>query len=587
MLLDSAIIHLPTQCFAALVASTLFSLVILSMLSTRTKQVFTYGRRNKRIINDRDDLFDVPDSKNSSAPNGSKRLDYQIVALATPLARREQGAGKRLDIVVSPSSTGSPPLSSHNLPKRRRENYQALSSIKPRHSPSSSRQPLTSHSVNISQRSSPSGRKKMTKLSRSRAALLPQSPDVDMDIFVIDETGRRVSQERRVSKTNVKVNQRTILHPGPAMHTATGAIVISDSDDSDGSSKFKRRVKRWPKVLSSSEEEVESPIRPASSLTSPSPNTTGVNPAETPVAKDLSEPPISRHSSRLTGARIPKADFRVEIISRRPPALLRGQHQGVTLYDSPPQPPPTKYRQLTPIRRKGPTFPRLPPSPSTITDLDISLDLADLNLSSIPTEDHALPNQPPHLIPLLDECGQDAPVEFSAFIEAFPVHPIVRPSCSGRAAFQKIGEASYSEVFGIGDVVLKIIPIHNEEGPDETDAETPAPSDARDVLKEIIVTRALGEMCDGFVSLLKTYVVRGKYPSLLLDLWDEYNQTKGSESVRPGASPRVSKPHLILNLTRHVGLVTGVRYNRAAQWRPGFGGLLVQPTSQDGLETSL
>ena len=539
MLLNSANIHLPTQCFAALVASTLFSLVILSMLSTRTKQVFTYGRRNKRIINDRDDLFDVPDSKNSSAPNGSKRLDYQIVALATPLARREQGAGKRLDIMVSPSSTGSPPLSSHNLPKRRRENYQALSSIKPRHSPSSSRQPLTSHSVNISQRSSPSGRKKMTKLSRSRAALLPQSPDVDMDIFVIDETGRRVSQERRVSKTNVKVNQRTILHPGPAMHTATGAIVISDSDDSDGSSKFKRRVKRWPKVLSSSEEEVESPIRPASSLTSPSPNTTGVNPAETPVAKDLSEPPISRHSSRLTGARIPKANFRVEIISRRPPALLRGQHQGVTLYDSPPQPPPAKHRQLTPIRRKGPTFPRLPPSPSTITDLDISLDLADLTLSSIPTEDHALPNQPPHLIPLLDECGQDAPVEFSAFIEAFPVHPIVRPSCSGRAAFQKIGEASYSEVFGIGDVVLKIIPIHNEEGPDETDAETPAPSDARDVLKEIIVTRALGEMCDGFVSLLKTYVVRGKYPSLLLDLWDEYNQTKGSESVRPGASPRV------------------------------------------------
>ena len=585
MLLNSAIIYLPTQCFAVLIASALFSLVIFPMLSTRTKQVFTYGRRNKRIINDRDDLFDVPDTKNSSAPNGSKRLDHQIVALATPLARREKGAGKKRNIVVSPSSTGSPPLSSHNFPKRRRENYQALSSIKPRHSPSSSRPPLSSHSVNMSQRSPLTGRKKMTKLSGSRAALLPQSPDVNMDIFVIDETGRRVSQERRVSKTNVKVNQRTILHRGPAMHTATGAIVVSDSDDSDGSSKFKRRAKRWPKVLSSSEEEFESPIRSASSLNSPRPNTTGVNPAETPVAKDLSKPPISHYSSRPTSVTIPKANFRVEIISRRPPALLRGQQQGVTLHDSPPQPLPTKHRQLTPIRRKGPTFPRLPPSPSTITDLDI--DLADLTLSSIPTEDHALPDQPPHLIPLLDECGQDAPVEFSAFIEAFPVHPIVRPSCSGRAAFQKIGEASYSEVFGIGDVVLKIIPIHNEERPDETDAETPAPSDARDVLKEIIVTRALGETCDGFVSLLKTYVVRGKYPSLLLDLWDEYNQTKGSESVRPGAIHRVSKPHLSLNLTRHVGLVTGVRYNRVAQWRPGFGGILVQPTSQDWLETSL
>jgi len=120
------------------------------------------------------------------------------------------------------------------------------------------------------------------------------------------------------------------------------------------------------------------------------------------------------------------------------------------------------------------------------------------------------------------------------------VHPIVRSSYPGRAEFQKIGEASYSEVFGIGDVVLKIIPIHNEECLDEIDAETPAPSDAKDILKEIVVTRALGEMCNGFVNLLKTYVVRGKYPSLLLDLWDEYDQTKGSESVRPGAIPRVS-----------------------------------------------
>jgi hypothetical protein len=177
-------------------------------------------------------------------------------------------------------------------------------------------------------------------------------------------------------------------------------------------------------------------------------------------------------------------------------------------------------------------------------------------------------------------------VEFSAFIEAFPVHPIVR-SCSGHATFQKIGEASYSEVFGIGDVVLKIIPIRNEEGPDKIDAETPAPSDAKDVLKEIVVTRAMGEMCNGFVNLLKTYVIRGKYPSLLLDLWDEYNRTKGSESVRPGATPHVPVLHLSLNLTRHVCLIAGVRYNRVTKWRPGFGSILVQPTCQVGLETGL
>ena len=38
----------------------------------------------------------------------------------------------------------------------------------------------------------------------------------------------------------------------------------------------------------------------------------------------------------------------------------------------------------------------------------------------------------------------------------------------------------------------------------------------------------------GFVKLLKNYVVRGRYPEVLLQLWDEYNERKGSESIRPG-----------------------------------------------------
>ena len=56
------------------------------------------------------------------------------------------------------------------------------------------------------------------------------------------------------------------------------------------------------------------------------------------------------------------------------------------------------------------------------------------------------------------------------------------------------------------------------------------------MLNEIIVTRAMGATCPGFVELLRAYVVRGKYPSLLLDLWDEYDERKGSEGIRPGMS---------------------------------------------------
>ena len=471
-----------------------------------------------------------------------------------------------------------PPIPSRNRPKKGHENDQAHSSLNCRRSPRSSRQPLNSHSVNISGRSPLSAPKKKARLSGSSGARLPQSPAVDVDIIVLDETGRRISQERRVSKTNVQVNKRTTLHPGPTPHrhsSIVDVIMVSDNDDDDPSPQLKRRAKRWPKVMNSSDEEdAQISTHP---LKSPQPSINGEKPSETP---DRLKP-----CPWISPAKFPKTQFWVEVPSPRPLTLLRGQPQGLAHYDSPYQHSFGKSRQFTPIRRKGLAFPRLPLSPST-TDLDLSLDFTDLAISST-LEDQAVHDQPPHLIPLLDECGQDAPVEFSAFIEAFPVHPIVQSSCTGRASFQKIGEASYSEVFGIGDVVLKIIPIRDEEYPDKTDAETPAPSDAKDILKEIIVTRALGEICNGFINLLKTYVVRGKYPSLLLDLWDEYNQTKGSESVRPGGTLNISTARPSLNFPRYVGFITGVRNNRVAQWRSRFGSIFVQPTSQDRLEASL
>ena len=305
------------------------------MLSTHTKQVFSYGRRNRRIINDKHDLFDVQDTNKSSAPNGTRKIDDPIAILATPPARRKRGTGKRHENMISPSPTGPPPMPLHNRPKKRRENDQANSS-KRRHSPSSARRPLSSHSVNVSRRSSLSAPKKLAKLSGSRGTLVPKSPDVNMDIIIIDGAGRRVSQERRVSKTNVQVNHRTTLHPGPATRrhaTATDAIVVSDSDDSDGSTLgIKRRAKWWPKVSSSSDEEdwVESPIRSASSLTSSGSDANRNEPTETAVATDLLKP--------RSPTKLPNAHFYVEIVKPRPPTQLRGQHRELTLYDSPPQP---------------------------------------------------------------------------------------------------------------------------------------------------------------------------------------------------------------------------------------------------------
>jgi len=566
----------------ARLASAFTSPITLPMLGTRTKQVSSYGRRNRRVINDdRHDIFE--DIKKTSVPSGPRVLDHRAHAIHdTPPPRRGNRTNKNPESMPSPSSAFSPPsIPSHNRPKKGHENDQAHSSLKCRHSPSSGRRPLNSHSVNISGRSPLNGPKKKARRSGSSGALLPPSPAVDVDIIVLDETGRRVSQERR------QVNKRTALHPGLTMHrhsSVTDVVEVSDDDDDDPSPEFKRRAKRWPKVMNSSDEEDADQIslHHVSHLNAPKPDTNRQNPSETPEVTDHLKPQIPR--PWISPAKFAKTQFWVEIPSLLPPALSRVQ--GVAHYDSPYQPTRGKDRQLTPIRRKGLAFSRVPPSPST-TDLDLSLDLADLVLSSTPVENHAVHDQPPHLIPLLDECGQGAPVEFSAFIESFPVHPIVRSSCSGRASFQKIGEASYSEVFGIGDIVLKVIPIRDEEYPDKTDAETPAPSDAKDILKEIVVTRALGEICNGFVNLLKTYVVRGKYPSLLLDLWDEYNQTKGSESVRPGGTLHILTTRPSLKFPRYVGRITGVRNNRVTQWRPRFGSIFIWPSSQDRLEASL
>lgn len=162
-------------------------------------------------------------------------------------------------------------------------------------------------------------------------------------------------------------------------------------------------------------------------------------------------------------------------------------------------------------------------------------------------ETHPQPKRTsPNLRPLLSECGQIVPFEFASFIETFPVDPIVSfcdtniPLGKSHSSYEKVGEASYSEVFGIGNVVLKIIPLL-VDGLDTsllwTASNDPPPSSGvEDVLNEIRITRTMGEICKGFIRLLRAHIVQGPYPKSLLTLWDEYDSKRGSESIRPGDS---------------------------------------------------
>ncbi|KAJ7167503.1 hypothetical protein C8R46DRAFT_1163059 [Mycena filopes] len=316
-----------------------------------------------------------------------------------------------------------------------------------------------------------------------------------VDILVVDDAGTTISQERRVSGSNRCVSFATLRTTDMA-HESSPHYKTPTATTSSRHRNAPRRLRRLISTRVESDESDSSDDAIAYTLTTTA-SQAYIHPTRTTTPIPASPSPIHRP------------------------------------------------RQLTPIRGARRMYaPPSPPSPTTPTedDLDdLTLDISSLDISPPPAP--APPVAPAYLQPLLAECGQRASglLEFSAFIRSFPFDPLVcgRGGSAGTGGFRKIGEASYSEVFGIGDVVLKVIPLALTETQRRlrpnaaVEPEGPFATDAKDVLKEIIVTHAMGEVCDGFVKLLRTYIVKGTYPQVLLELWDEYYERKGSEGVRP------------------------------------------------------
>ncbi|KLT41186.1 hypothetical protein CC85DRAFT_248103 [Cutaneotrichosporon oleaginosum] len=105
----------------------------------------------------------------------------------------------------------------------------------------------------------------------------------------------------------------------------------------------------------------------------------------------------------------------------------------------------------------------------------------------------------------------------------------------------KVGEASYSEVFSVGDgdraVVVKVVPLLGKTGSSskgKTVAEFPDCSAVPDVVREIEITRRMSQTPGGgFVEFLGAFVVEGTYPAQLLAEWDRYSDECGTENLRP------------------------------------------------------
>ncbi|KAL1946497.1 hypothetical protein VTO73DRAFT_14601 [Trametes versicolor] len=518
------------------------------MLGARTKQVFAYGRRGHRIVNVSDDsdrrktkeayLIDI--RRENAAPESpvvsSKSLKTSVVQKSSQRA----GTGKRSPKAVKVGAAA--------LPKSKRH---ILGSFAP-NAPAS---PAIAAPLKAKRR----------QPANKRSALAPSSPIVNLDIVVLDGQGRRVSQERRISRSDVPANvlAAPVLEPkAPARAKAKKQnepiVLSSGTEDEAPVTRPKRttRIRKAAPIIISDDESSGSgsdyaPPSAATSLEADSsleistpipkakrgPARTRVNvvlspppsPSPSPPSSPLATPPVHVEAFPSPGSQkkaLPPSVSvaRAHTLPHQPPRPQQFAPFASLSQIDEAGPSRSKPRCLTPIRARPRRAlfpaPPSPPSPTTPTDLDVTFDFAQLALSpnalaEVQQLGEAGPLQPAHIRPLLEECAQAGPHEFSAFIEMFPFDPIVQDTSAegagaGPPRFLKIGEASFSEVFGIGGVVLKIIPLRDEERMGALDgaADGPAPSDAKDVLKEMIVTRAMGATCPGFVELLRTEGVR-------------------------------------------------------------------------------
>ncbi|KAF8341263.1 uncharacterized protein EI90DRAFT_3150429 [Cantharellus anzutake] len=186
----------------------------------------------------------------------------------------------------------------------------------------------------------------------------------------------------------------------------------------------------------------------------------------------------------------------------------------------------------------------------------------------------------PSLLELLRICGQEEPLDFESFVATFPFDKDIQNLVSVDMHvhdvdlnFRKVGEASFSEVYRVGNVVLKIIPITStlDSGRRGDLRRCPNISAVEDVLREVRATERVGVSHPGFTRLLKTFLVRGHYPELLLDEWDAYDERKGSENHSPEFLP-ADQEYVVIVLP-HGGpdletvALTAQRSKRRCTWR--------------------
>lgn len=450
-----------------------------------TKRVVSYGKRSTRIV-----YF----SKDKHMPYGSPISQHRIsgenaTSISPSSTRRVLSRGRKVH-GLSTSPRGSPRsrniigLVSKKQPDQTKE-------ITPKRRPFGLKNVAPPPStVYLGQRST----------QTSSAKLNTFAPFLDLDTILIEgrdgeDTRHSTTVKNRpayLSQQMVNDREVEVIRPSRRRAVKKPIILSDDEDDSEDRDEDEFTIKQSsrgarvnPIVISDETDNHSLPVR---NFATPFP--VGTLPGST---LEEHRPLLKGNSRRLQA--------KVSLPTTKPSSVLKlSRGKDISL----PTPAPAKSARSP--RRSHRNAPRLglskphKPLPSTV---DLERSLAAL---SITAEAPSRPYVSQHLAPLLAECAQTMPHCFSSFIETFPFDELHEDNSPFELTFRKIGEASYSEVFAIGNVVLKIIPLRDETcvvQQQDTDVDMPQESDSKDVLQEVIVTRAMGQICSGFIKLLR------------------------------------------------------------------------------------
>jgi len=529
-----------------------------------TRQVTTYGRKNRRFIK-------VYDEDHLPSP-AKKSREFDISDDSVVLI---EGSS-----VEHLPRTRAPAQESRQTPTGKRREAQRLARDKALSIIAHARQPLTQKQV---EEDVPPSKKRLKKPQAS-ISRPPRLKRDSIEIVVLDRKGEEVSYEKRALKQRPvgalldrqpeRVSRMSFASPRKhksslkrhqsPLKRSKKLIIISSDEDTDeedvSTDDILRHLSPPPNNRPPASIKLTStPEKPSPLFLSPSPSPR--------------HPPSNRHSSSgvwenvnasSVRPRAPKtsltrtspphpAELSVRVndaLQKLPPHVLASFALSGNLEEVLPHLSPQTQEWLEPLLRAQHPVKRdvhthlrvIPAADFGHQEIDLTVELQNLTLhprESSPSRSHTdgetswleaetsvsfvstlsdipplpsplpLPIEYTPLSRLLNLCGQDTSLDFGEFIAAFKANgaPNVK-----RAKLKKIGEASFSEVFGLGDVVVKIVPLllaptMSSNITEEEVVDLPCCSLATDVEKEILITREMGGAHIGFVKLLRSVFI--------------------------------------------------------------------------------